>query len=198
MHLEGQLPKNARDLSVGELYRVETNILKKQGIPVFIDKDPSGLLEREELARILYDYPVVEVLGVSDGSRGQEFELDNAGFVIYDLHVYVDQGAGFEEWNKKEDFLASGPGDKDYIVKVDSGNYARIFFGDGNKGMIPAVNSPIKVSYRLYAPLSMMTEDDIACVLGRLKPVVETYVPPPLPPDFPPPTDGHEDPATHT
>jgi hypothetical protein len=84
------------------------------------------------------------------------------------------------------------------VTKLDSGNYASIYFGDGKQGKIPALNSSIKVSYRLYSPLTLLTEDDIICVLGKLTPpVVEAYEPPPGPPDFPPPTDGFDDPVSH-
>ena len=93
-------------------------------------------------------------------------------------------------------FRSSSAQSNDYVVKIDSGNYANIYFGDGNKGCVPPVNSLIKACYRLYAPLSMVNEDDIICVLGKFNPVSETYEPPPGPPEFPPPTDGFEEPAS--
>jgi hypothetical protein len=197
MHLENRLPADYNKLSAERLYLLESEVLSKNGINIFTGTDPDELLTREELARVLYDRPVVELLGVSNGTENQFFKLNNAGFVIYDLHVYVNEGASDEEWIRKGDLMESSSQSKDYAVKIDSGNYASIYFGDGKKGRIPPANSSIKTSYRLYAPLGMISEDDIIYALGRLKPVAEAYEPPPGPPDFPPPTDGYDDPATH-
>lgn len=198
MHLERELSEDYYKLSEKELYLLESGILSKKGINIFTESDPAGLLTREELAKVLYDCPVEKVVGVSDGKPFQSFELDNAGFVIYDLDVFVDEGARYEKWNKNDSLIKSSSTSRDYLVKLDSGSYTSIYFGDGAKGKIPAINSPVKVRYRLYAPVSMLTEDDIICMLGRCQPVAEAYIPPPLPPDFPPPSDGFEDPATHT
>jgi hypothetical protein len=197
MHLERGLPRDYYAISEQELYRLQTQILAKNGIGIFVGTDPSELLTREELARVLYDSPVEEAVGFSNGEPNQEFGLNNAGFVIYDLHTYVKEGADYEEWNKRDGFIESSSISKDYLVKLDLGNYATIYFGDNRKGKIPVENSPIKVRYRLYAPVSMFTEDDIICVLGKRVPVVEAYEPPPSPPDFPPPADGFDDPASH-
>ncbi|MBU1147431.1 MAG: hypothetical protein KKD11_03685 [Candidatus Omnitrophica bacterium] len=196
-HIENQLPRNYVVLTEDEIYRLQTEILWKHGIDIFVGTDPDELLTREELARVLYDSPVQEIIGISDGSQGQSFELKNAGFIIYDLHTYVDEGSGYEEWYKKESFFESSLASEDYLVRLDSGNYASVYFGDDKQGKIPAVNSPIRVTYRLYAPVAMITEDDIICVLGRIVPVAETYIPPMPPPEFPPPTDGYDDPASH-
>ncbi|MDP8230611.1 MAG: hypothetical protein P9L93_05855 [Candidatus Gorgyraea atricola] len=196
-HIENQLPRHYAVLTENEIYRLQTEILRKHGIDIFVGTDPSELLTREELARVLYDSPVQEIIGISNGSQGQSFELKNAGFVIYDLHAYVDEESGYEEWYKKKSFFESSLASKDYVVKLDSGNYASVYFGDDKKGKIPVANSPIRVTYRLYAPVAMITEDDIICVLGRIVPVAETYIPPMPPPEFPPPTNGYDDPASH-
>lgn len=197
MRLEKNLPAGYSTLPANKLYALETELLSKRGINIFSGSMPSDSLTKEELANVLYNHPVVEVVGSSDGRPNQRFELNNAGFLIYDLHTYVNEGVKDEEWNRENNFIESASNSKDYVVKLDSGNYASLYFGDGAKGKIPAVNSPVKVSYRLYSPLTLLTEDDIICVLGKLTPVAEAYEPPPGPPDFPPPTDGFDDPATH-
>jgi hypothetical protein len=197
MRIQNKLPSNYANLAPEKLYLLETQLLSKNGITIFTGSRPYDLITREELARVLYNYPVVEIIGNSSGKENQRFELNNAGFAIYDLHAYVNEGAKDEEWNKRNNFIESSSLSKDYVVKLGSGNYASIYFGDGKKGRIPVVNSPVKVSYRLYSPLTLLTEDDIMCVLGKLTPVPEAYEPPPGPPEFPPPTDGYDDPATH-
>lgn len=196
MRLQKRLPPGYANLPPERLYIVETQVLSKNGITIFTGARPSDLITREELARVLYNYPVVEIIGKSDGKENQRFELNNAGFTIYDLHTYVNEAKKDEEWARKNNFIASSSGSKDYVVKLGSGNYATIYFGDGKKGKIPAPNSPIKVSYRLYSPVALLTEDDIICVLGRITPVAEAYEPPPGPPEFPPPTNGYDEPAT--
>ena len=113
------------------------------------------------------------------------------------MHTFVKEGATYKEWSKQNSFIESSSVDEDYIVKLDSGNYVTVYFGDGKKGKIPEVRVPIKVTYRLYAPLNMVTEDDIICVLGKIRPVAETYIPPTPPFEYPEPTDGYDDPATH-
>ncbi len=194
--LTGQLPKGFQTLSDNEIYKIKAETLEKNGIDIFVTSDPKDYLTREELARILYDCPVEEVVGISDGTENQGFELSNAGFVIYDLHAYVEEEKQYDEWNKQDSFFESSSGGKDYMVKLDSGNYVTIYFGDGKKGRIPTANSPVKVKYRLYAPVTMLTEDDIICALGRCVPVVEAYEPPAPPFEFPDPKDGFTDPAS--
>jgi len=196
-HLEKQLPRGFQNLSNREMYSMQTELLARHGIAIFTGSSPEDFLTREELARILYDCPVEEVVGMSDGTKNQNFELSNAGFVIYDLHTYVDEGKGYENWDRQDSFIGSSSESEDYLVKLDAGNYTTILFGDGGKGKIPAIDSPVKARYRLYAPLTMLTEDDIVCMLGRCVPVVEAYEPPPAPFEFPDPTDGFKDPASH-
>ncbi|MBU1006743.1 MAG: hypothetical protein KKH08_04040 [Candidatus Omnitrophica bacterium] len=198
MQLSRSFPRDYSKLSEDEIYAIQTKVLLKSGINIFMGSDPEELLTREELAKVLYDLPVEEVVGVSNGQPRQSFDLNNAGFMIYDMHVYVNEGQAYEEWQKKGSFMESSFSSKDYFVKLDSGNYADIYFGDNRKGKIPTANSPVKVKYRLYAPVNMFTEDDIICVLSKLKPIAEAYEPPPSPPfDFPDPPDGFDDPASN-
>jgi len=197
MHLQKRMPPDYANLAPEKLYLLQTELLSKNGINIFDGSRSSDLITREELARVLYNYPVVEMIGASNGKENQRFELNNAGFAIYDLHAYVNEGAKDEEWVKRTNFIESSSLSKDYVVKLDLGNYASIYFGNGKQGKIPEQNSPIKVAYRLYSPLALLTEDDIMCVLGKLVPVAEAYEPPPPPFDFDPPTDGFDDPATH-
>ncbi|MDP2920951.1 MAG: hypothetical protein Q8O12_01090 [Candidatus Omnitrophota bacterium] len=198
MHLQNQLPQGYANLSLQEQYLLKTSLLYKKGISVFTGTNPSDMLTREELARVLYTHPVTEIIGVSNGMANQRFELNNAGFSIYDLHAYVNEGQKDEEWARKNNFQESSSMSKDYAVKLDAGNYASLYFGDDKNGKIPDANSPIKVSYRLYSPVTLLTEDDIICVLGKLAPVpvAEAYEPPPPPFDYTPPTDGFDEPAT--
>jgi hypothetical protein len=74
-----------------------------------------------------------EILGSSDGSIDQRFFLSKVP--VLDLTVVVDEGAGFQEWTEVDDFSASGPGDRHYMVNRGTGE---VLFGDGRHGKVPA------------------------------------------------------------
>jgi predicted phage baseplate assembly protein len=78
-----------------------------------------------------------EVLGGSNGSRNQVFQLANAPVVRDTLRLEVDQGAGFEPWTCVDDFFGSGPNELHYILNRTSGE---VRFGDGLHGSIPIAN----------------------------------------------------------
>jgi len=75
-----------------------------------------------------------EILGSSDGSIDQRFYLANVP--VLDMTLLVDEGGGFQVWREVDDFSASGPQDKHYVLNSGTGT---ILFGDGRHGKIPAV-----------------------------------------------------------
>jgi predicted phage baseplate assembly protein len=78
-----------------------------------------------------------EVLGGSDGSPDQAFDLANRP-VVGDLVLEVEERPDvFEQWRQVDDFLESGPDDPDYLLDRSAG---RIRFGDGDRGRIPVAN----------------------------------------------------------
>lgn len=74
-----------------------------------------------------------EILGASDGAPDQRYFLSKVP--VLDLTVVVDEGAGFQEWSEVDDFSASGPADRHYLVNRGTGE---ILFGDGRHGKVPA------------------------------------------------------------
>lgn len=83
-----------------------------------------------------------EVLGGSDGSRNQSFQLAGKPVVRGSLILEIEQSdRGFEAWTEVEDFFGSGPGDLHYVLNGTTGEIA---FGDGVNGAIPVayVNNP--------------------------------------------------------
>jgi hypothetical protein len=74
-----------------------------------------------------------EILGSSPGSPDQRYFLSKVP--VLDLTVAVDEGAGFQDWTEVDDFSASGPADRHYMVNRGTGE---ILFGDGRHGKIPA------------------------------------------------------------
>jgi predicted phage baseplate assembly protein len=99
-----------------------------------------------------------EVLGGSDGSPDQQFQVANQPVLVRDrpyplpgadgrsvtvtsLRLEVDEGLGWLAWQEVEDFFASGPADPHFTLNRTTGGVA---FGDGRHGRIPLgnINNP--------------------------------------------------------
>jgi predicted phage baseplate assembly protein len=91
-----------------------------------------------EQAETMHD----EVVGGSDGSRNQKFQLSNTPVLAGTLRLEIQQSdVGFEPWVEVEDFFGAGPTDEVYVLDRTTGE---ILFGDGVNGAIPVayVNNP--------------------------------------------------------
>ncbi|HYJ48074.1 MAG TPA: putative baseplate assembly protein, partial [Pyrinomonadaceae bacterium] len=62
-----------------------------------------------------------EVLGGSDGSPNQTFQLANEPVLLDTLTLEVDEGDGFRAWKRVGDFFGSGPQDEHYLLDRTSG-----------------------------------------------------------------------------
>jgi predicted phage baseplate assembly protein len=83
-----------------------------------------------------------EVLGGSDGSRNQTFQLANKPVVAGSLKLEIEQSdRGFEPWVEKPDFFGSDADAMHYVLNRSTGE---IVTGDGVNGAIPVayVNNP--------------------------------------------------------
>jgi predicted phage baseplate assembly protein len=78
-----------------------------------------------------------EVLGGSDGSPNQTFQLANTPVLRDSLVLEVDEGDQFRAWTRVNDFFGSKPEDEHYLLDRTDG---RIRFGDGFSGRIPVAN----------------------------------------------------------
>ncbi|MBV9927294.1 MAG: putative baseplate assembly protein [Acidobacteria bacterium] len=78
-----------------------------------------------------------EVLGGSNGRPNQVFRLANAPVLAGTLRLEIDEGDGFHEWERVDDFFGSGPQDRHYVLNRTSGE---VRFGDGASGGIPVGN----------------------------------------------------------
>lgn len=87
--------------------------------------------------------PVVnEILGNSDGSKDQVFEL-TANVVDNAITVLV----GADNFTPVSTFSFSTPTDKHFVAGLNENNNMEITFGDGMAGIIPQSSSEIKASY---------------------------------------------------
>ncbi len=78
-----------------------------------------------------------EVLGGSDGSPSQTFQLANTPVLRDSLILEVDEGDQFRAWTSVDDFFGSGPQDEHYLLDRTDG---QVRFGDGINGRIPVAN----------------------------------------------------------
>ncbi len=97
-----------------------------------------------------------EVLGGTDGSVSQEFQLENSPVLHGTLELEIDEGIREPSeddapWIEVADFLGSGPESRHYVLNRTTGE---IQFGDGERGRIPVGNvenpnaNVIAASYR--------------------------------------------------
>ncbi len=95
-----------------------------------------------------------EVLGGSDGTPNQSFQLVNFPVVVLDMPVQVtnsdgtqasitsvqlevDEGSGFMVWQQVDDFYASRTDSPHFVLDRGTGG---VRFGDGEHGRIPVAN----------------------------------------------------------
>lgn len=96
-----------------------------------------------------------EVLGGSDGTPNQTFQVANTPVVVLQtplqitnsddttvtvisLQLTIDEGQGFMTWQEVEDFYPYGPNDRVFVIDHNTGE---IFLGSGEHGRIPVANA---------------------------------------------------------
>jgi uncharacterized phage protein gp47/JayE len=95
-----------------------------------------------------------EVLGGSDGTPNQTFQVANTPVVVRStplsitnadktkvtvtsLQLEIDEGQGFLVWQQVDDFFSAGPNDRVYMLDVNTGT---VQMGTGDHGRIPVAN----------------------------------------------------------
>lgn len=96
-----------------------------------------------------------EVLGGSDGTPNQTFQVANTPVVVLQtplqvsnsdgttvtvtsLQLTIDEGQGFMSWQEVEDFYPYGANDRVFVMDHNTGE---IFLGSGDHGRIPVANA---------------------------------------------------------
>jgi hypothetical protein len=88
-----------------------------------------------------------ELIGTSDGTSNQQFELSETSVIQDSVNVFVENGDVFELWERVTHLGDYGPADAVYEMIVDSDNVNYVTFGDGVSGAIPNVFAQIKANY---------------------------------------------------
>jgi predicted phage baseplate assembly protein len=77
-------------------------------------------------------------LGKTSGFPLDQFDLPKAPVVSKHFRLFVENSAGWVEWERREDFEASSFGDKHFVLSSRS---AQVQFGDGRNGLVPDAGS---------------------------------------------------------
>jgi len=95
-----------------------------------------------------------EVLGSSDGSAGQKYNLSRKHMTLNpdgtsSLEIWIDEGVP-EKWTEVQHFKNSVASDKVYTVTISEQDIATVGFGDGANGKIPAAGTDnVLANYRV-------------------------------------------------
>lgn len=87
------------------------------------------------------------LLGSSDGTAEQIFDIDDDPVVLSSVTVYVESGNTFGQWTRVQHLIDYGPNDAVYTVRFDSQNRLFVVFGDGVSGAIPTIHTAIRATY---------------------------------------------------
>jgi len=87
------------------------------------------------------------LLGSSDGTSDQTFDIDDDPVVADSIEVYVESGNTFKKWTRVQHLIDFGPNDSVFTTRYDKNNRLFVLFGDGISGAIPTVHAAIRVKY---------------------------------------------------
>ena len=139
-----------------EASTVEPQITYEVEADYFMPANVTGL-EKDAQGEYLYRVPIVqgatvtrEILGTSDGTAGQEFQLGYEPVVLDTLYLEVYTNGQYIRWNKVDNFLNSTSSDKHFTTSVDEYDVVTVKFGDGVNGQIPnSYENGIVATYRV-------------------------------------------------
>lgn len=100
------------------------------------ERPPSVLAIRTNTVRVEQAESIIdEVLGGSDGSRNQRFQLANRPVLAGSLALEIEESdEGFTPWREVVDLFGTGPSDEVFVLDRTTGG---VLFGDGKQGAIP-------------------------------------------------------------
>jgi uncharacterized phage protein gp47/JayE len=106
-----------------------------------------------------------EILGESDGSPNQVFQLAQPKMLRDSLRLLVEDGNQVDEWLPRENLIYSRSMDNHFIIRIDENDVTRVVFGDGIYGQVPGKNAAIIATYRVGGGVhGNVTEDRITVI----------------------------------
>jgi len=111
----------------------------------------------------------IQILGQSDGTAYQKFELPDSNVVEDSDSVSIDEGMGYEYWTRIDSFAQADDDDKVYTTTRDEDEIVTINFGDNDQGKIPNPLASIRAGWRIASGLSgNVGAETIAVVLSTI------------------------------
>lgn len=106
-----------------------------------------------------------EILGQSDGSPNQVFQLAQPKMLRDSLRLLVEDGNQVDEWQPRESLIYSRSMDKHFMIRMDENDVTRAVFGDGIYGQVPGKNATIIATYRVGGGVhGNVTENSITVI----------------------------------
>jgi len=84
----------------------------------------------------------------SDGLAWQTRKIEQDDVIRNSIHVYVEEGSTFIEWEIVDSLADALPTDNVCEVSLEDDSRYIVRFGDGSTGRIPPINAGIKAEYR--------------------------------------------------
>ena len=133
--------------------------------------------------RFYFPVPVVqgvtvtdEAVGESDGGPNQRYTLRFRPVLARSVRVTVGEATGPTRWTEVESLAASGPADRQFVVRRDAEGAATLEFGDGLNGLQPprgtsAVPVVVRATYRYLnaAPVNLPGQTSFASALPVIR-----------------------------
>lgn len=122
-----------------------TTIQNEEGVPFRTEKDIT-LVKGEHLYTVpMSQFTLFEevTLGVTNTAKNQKYNL---GFDY--VHNSITITVGTQNYTRVETFANSLPTSFHYVVDIDTDGIAKVRFGDGVKGIIPAAGNNVIATYK--------------------------------------------------
>jgi uncharacterized phage protein gp47/JayE len=138
------------------------------GTPLANFKEAAGIVPVAQGRTVLR-----EVVGVSDGTPNQRYQLGSPSVIRDSIEIVVESDPPTPPWRQRTNLIFSPPAyspeqlaaleqqgriastlafsrnaDPDFAVQTDENDITTVIFGDGQYGLIPAVQARILASYR--------------------------------------------------
>ena len=88
-----------------------------------------------------------ELIGTSDGTPGQAYQLGQSPVQDGSVNVYVQDGDVYVKWTPVQYLLDFGPNDLVFSTSVDANDIVTVNFGDGISGAIPNLHEQVRAVY---------------------------------------------------
>ncbi len=119
----------------------EKYVNSDSGETKFVFSAPASVEQKSTMELVIVSYmdrpEMKKCLGIGNGLPYQAYELPSPDALYESIEIFVHEigsHGGFSWWERVEDFGASTPGDRHFMVDNEEG---RIYFGDCERGMAP-------------------------------------------------------------